>query len=69
MYETRFAQSLSEINTSKYKGLGSTRGSMTSRNNYKLPQLSRSFSSTAKSTTAKLTILDEKVQNLQKKTQ
>ena len=70
MYENRFSQSFSEFNASKYRVTGSTRGSLTTRHNHKLPQLSRSFSnSTAKSSTQRVSILDERVQELQKKTQ
>lgn len=70
MYDNRFSQSFSEIGSTKYqKVLGSTRGSLTSRNNHRLPQLSRSFSSsTAKSTTQKLSIFEDKILDLQKKT-
>lgn len=70
MHETRFSQSFSEFNGTRYKPLNSTRNSFTSRNSHshKLPQLSRSFSSsTAKSTTKKLFDMDEKVQDLSKK--
>ena len=49
--------------------MSSTKGSFTSRYSHKLPQLNRSFSgSTAKSTTLKLSIMDDNVQKLLKQT-
>ena len=68
MHQTRFSQSFSEINNDRHKILASTRQSFTSRNNYKLPQLNRSFSnSSAKNTKQRLQEIDDKVMDMSKK--
>lgn len=59
MYETRYNQSSNEFANTKNKILATTRGSLTSRNDNKLPQLQRSFSySNAKNARQKVNDLD-----------
>ena len=63
MYETRFAQSVGNIQN-KAKFFNTTRASL-SKTQYRLPQLNKSFSSsTAKSTKQKLDENEERVQEL-----
>ena len=68
MHETRFSQSFNGFGNTRNKIMSSTRNSFTSRTNYKLPQLNRSFSnSSAKNTKQRLSDIDDKVQDLTKK--
>ena len=68
MHETRFSQSFSEMATQRNKILSATRNSFTSRTNYKLPQLNRSFSnSSCRSSKQRLSDLDNNVLELTKK--
>jgi hypothetical protein len=68
MNETRFSYSFADLGR-KEKNLNTTRTSFHNKTNYRLPQLNRSLSSsTSKSAVHKLELLDERVQDLSRKT-
>lgn len=59
MYDTRYNLSSTDFASTKNKMLATTRGSLTNRNDNKLPQLQRSYSySNAKNAKQKVNDLD-----------
>ena len=69
MYETRFSSSFADLGR-KDKNFSTTRTSLHNKTNYRLPRLNRAVSSsTSKSAIQKLESLDERMQDLSRKTQ